>query len=145
MNVGKTLFARVMECVPWDRLLATQLELVTPVLQVVQRLPTRHLLAAAGLVADEGHGRAVTLVQRFGFTAHLNIHLHGLVLDGGQRCRRQFRAIQAGLDQEHCALVARPGAAVGMAASPSTVDDVLSARRGVRHVGSESDPAHHGA
>jgi len=75
VNVGKTLFARVMECVPWDRLLATQLELVTPVLQVVQRLATRHLLAAAGLVADEGHGRAVTLVQRFGFTAHLNIHL----------------------------------------------------------------------
>ena len=113
MNVGKTLFARVMECVPWDRLLATQLELVTPVLQVVQRVATRHLLAAAGLVADEGHGRAVTLVQRFGFTAHLNIHLHGLVLDGGQRCRRQFQAIQAGLDRKHLALVARPGGCCG--------------------------------
>ncbi len=113
MNVGKTLFARVMDCVPWDRLLATQLELVTPVLQVVQRVATRHLLAAAGLVADEGHGRAVTLVQRFGFTANLNIHLHGLVLDGGQRCRRQFQAIQAGLDQGHRALVARPGGCCG--------------------------------
>jgi hypothetical protein len=96
VNVGKTLFARVMDCVPWDRLLAT-----------------RHLLATAGLVSDEGHGGAVTLIQRFGFTANLNIHLHCLVLDGGQRCRRQFQAIQAGLDQEHRALVARPGGCCG--------------------------------
>ena len=29
-----------------------------PVLQVVQRVVTRHLLARAGLKADEGHGGA---------------------------------------------------------------------------------------
>ncbi|NUZ05903.1 transposase [Piscinibacter koreensis] len=72
--------------IPLRVLLAAQPELVTPVLQVVQRVVTRHLLAAAGLVADEGHGGAVTLIQRFGSAANLNIHLHCLVLDGVYRC-----------------------------------------------------------
>ena len=35
-------------------LLAAQPELFTPMLQVVQRVVTRHLLDAAGLKADEG-------------------------------------------------------------------------------------------
>jgi hypothetical protein len=72
--------------IPLRVLLAAQPELVTPVLQVVQRVVTRHLLAAAGLVADEGHSGAVTLIQRFGSAANLNIHLHCLVLDGVYRC-----------------------------------------------------------
>jgi len=63
-------------------LLAAQPELVTPVLQVVQRVIARHLLQAAGLEAGEGHGGAVTLIQRFGSAANLNIHLHGLLLEG---------------------------------------------------------------
>jgi Transposase zinc-binding domain len=67
-------------------LLAAQPELVTPVLQVVQRVVMRHLLASAGLKADEGRGGAVTLVQRFGSAANLNIHLRCLVLDGVYRC-----------------------------------------------------------
>jgi hypothetical protein len=67
-------------------LLAAQPELVTPVLQVVQRVVTRYLLDAAGLNADEGHGGAVTLIQRFGSAANLDIHLHCLVLDGVYRC-----------------------------------------------------------
>jgi hypothetical protein len=54
-------------------LLAAHPELITPVLQVVQRVVRRHLLAAAGLVADEGYGGAVTLIQRFGSAANLNI------------------------------------------------------------------------
>jgi hypothetical protein len=66
-------------------LLAAQPELVTPVLQVVQRVVTRHLLDGAGLEADEGQGGAVTLIQRFGSAANLNIHLHCLVLDGVYR------------------------------------------------------------
>ena len=61
---------------------AAQPELVTPVLQVVQRVITRHLLDAAELPADEGQGGAVTLIQRFGSAGNLNIHLHCLVLDG---------------------------------------------------------------
>ena len=72
--------------IPLRVLLAAQPELVTPVLQVVQRVVTRHLLEGAGLEADEGQGGAVTLIQRFGSAANLNIHLHCLVLDGVYRC-----------------------------------------------------------
>jgi hypothetical protein len=56
------------------------------VLQVVHRVVTRHLLGRAGLKPEEGHGGAVTLIQRFGSAANLNIHLHCLVLDGVYRC-----------------------------------------------------------
>ena len=72
--------------IPLRVLLAAQPEPVTPVLQVVQRVVARHLLEAAGLKADEGHGGGVTLIQRFGSAANLNIHLHYLVLDGVYRC-----------------------------------------------------------
>ena len=72
--------------IPLRVLLAAQPELVTPVLQVVQRVVTRHLLRQAGLKADEGHGGAVTLIQRFGSAANLNIRLHCLVLDGVYCC-----------------------------------------------------------
>jgi hypothetical protein len=72
--------------IPLRVLLAAQPELVTPVLQVVQRVVARHLLAGARLEVDEGHGGAVTLIQRFGSAANLNIHLHCLVLDGVYRC-----------------------------------------------------------
>jgi len=61
-------------------------ERVTSVLQVVHRVVTRHLLGRAGLKPEEGHGGAVTLIQRFGSAANLNIHLHCLVLDGVYRC-----------------------------------------------------------
>jgi hypothetical protein len=69
-----------------DKLLAAQPELVTPVLQVVQRVVTCHLPEAAGLETDEGHGSAVSPIQRFGSAANLHIHLHCLVLDGVYQC-----------------------------------------------------------
>jgi hypothetical protein len=72
--------------IPLRLLLAAQPELVTPVLQVVQRVVTRHLLGQAGLKAEEADSGAVTLIQRFGSAANLNIHLHCLVLDGVYRC-----------------------------------------------------------
>ena len=72
--------------IPLRVLLAAQPALVTPVLQVVQRVVTHHLLDSARLEADEGHGGAVTLIQRFGSAANLNVHLHCLVLDGVYRC-----------------------------------------------------------
>ncbi len=74
--------------IPLRLLLAAQPKLVTPVLQVVQRAITRHLLGQAGLKADEADSGAVTLIQRFGIgsAANLNIHLHCLVLDGVYRC-----------------------------------------------------------
>lgn len=49
------------------------------------KLKRGYLLDAAGLKADEGQGGAVTLIQRFGSAANLNIHLHCLVLDGVYR------------------------------------------------------------
>jgi hypothetical protein len=61
--------------------LAAQPKLVTPVLQVVHHVIMRHLLGQAGLRADVADSGAVTLIQRFGSAANLNIHLHCLVLD----------------------------------------------------------------
>jgi Putative transposase len=58
------------------------------VLQVVHRVITRHLFGQAGRSvegADEADSGAVTLIQRFGSAANLNIHLHCLVLDGVYR------------------------------------------------------------
>ena len=72
---------------PLRVLLAAQPELVTPVLQVVQRVVERHLLDHTGLKSDKGQGGAVTLIQRFGLAANLSsIQLHCLVLDGVYRC-----------------------------------------------------------
>jgi len=56
--------------------------LVTPVPQVVHRMITRHLLDQMGFKTDEADSAAVTLFQRFGLAANLNIHQHCLVLDG---------------------------------------------------------------
>lgn len=52
----------------------------------MQRLVTRHRLDRAGLKAAEGHGGAVTLMQRFGSAANVKMHLHCPVLDGAYRC-----------------------------------------------------------
>lgn len=73
---------RCSEC-GHDKLLAAQPELVTA---VVQGVVTSHLVDGAGLTAEEGHGGAVTLIQRFGSAANLNIYLHCLVLDGVYQC-----------------------------------------------------------
>jgi hypothetical protein len=62
--------------IPLRLLLAAQPKLVRPVLQVVQRVITRFLLKQAGVKADEADSGAVTLIQRFGSAANLNIHLH---------------------------------------------------------------------
>jgi len=66
--------------IPLRLLLAAQPKLVTPVLQVVHRVITRHLLGQAGLKADEADSGAVTLIQRFGSAANLNIHLRQIKL-----------------------------------------------------------------
>jgi hypothetical protein len=70
---------------PLRLLLAAQPKLVTPVLQVVHRVVTRFLLKQAGAKTDEADSGAVTLIQRFGSAANLNIYLHCLVLDGVYR------------------------------------------------------------
>jgi hypothetical protein len=95
--------------IPLRVLLAAQPELVTPVLQVVQRVVGRHLLDSAQLKADEGHGGAITLIQRFGSAANLNIHFHGLLLDGVYRCGAdgvpQFVEVGSPTDDEVHALL----------------------------------------
>ena len=58
--------------IPLRLLLAAQPKLVTPVLQVVHRVITRHLLGQAGLKPDEADSGAVTLIQRFGSAANLS-------------------------------------------------------------------------
>lgn len=42
----------------------------------------------AGLEGSGVHAGSVTLIQRFGSAANLNIHLHCLVLDGVYRSTR---------------------------------------------------------
>ena len=71
--------------IPLRLLLAAQPQLLTPVLQVVHRVLSRFLLEQAGLKPDQADCGAVTLIQRFGSAANLNIHLHCLVLDGVYR------------------------------------------------------------
>ena len=46
---------------------------------------TRRLLGQVGLKPDEADSGAVTLIQRFGSAAHLNVHLYRSVLDGVYR------------------------------------------------------------
>ena len=71
--------------IPLRVLLAAQPQHITSLLQVVHRVLTGFLLVQAGLRAGEAGSGAVTLIQRFGSAANLNIHLHCLVLDGVYR------------------------------------------------------------
>jgi hypothetical protein len=68
--------------IPLRVLLAARPELITPVLTVIQRLITTYLIQQSGISRADAHTGAVTLIQRFGSAANLNIHLHCLVLDG---------------------------------------------------------------
>ncbi len=53
--------------------------------RIVHRVIATFLIQQAGLQRAEAHTGAVTLIQRFGSAADLNIHLHCLVLDGVYR------------------------------------------------------------
>ena len=103
--------------------LAAQSKLVTPVLQVVHRMITRHLLGQAGLKAEEADSGAVTLIQRFGSAANLNIHLHCLVLDGVYRRSAegapQFVEVAAPTDEALQAVLHRIITRLTQAAHPS--------------------------
>jgi len=62
--------------IPMRVLLAAQPELVTPALQVVQRVVTRHFVDAVGLKAEEGHGGPVTRWHRATSDAPEGVHAH---------------------------------------------------------------------
>jgi len=63
-------------------LFAVHPELLAPVLAVIQRSITTHLIGQTTQSRNEASTGAVTLIQRFGSAANRNIHLHGLWLDG---------------------------------------------------------------
>ena len=67
--------------IPLRILFAAHPELLTPALGIVHRVITGFLLKQAGLKRATADTGAVTLIQRFGSAANLNIHLHCLVLD----------------------------------------------------------------
>jgi hypothetical protein len=68
--------------IPLRLLLAAHPQLLLPVLGVVNRAISTFLIKPAGLKRPEAQTGAVTLIQRFGSAANLNIHLHCLYLDG---------------------------------------------------------------
>ena len=55
-------------------------------LRTVHLVIAGFMLKQAGLKRTTADTGAVTLIQRFGSTANLNIHLHCLVLDGAYGC-----------------------------------------------------------
>ncbi len=60
---------------PLRILLAAHPQLLSAVLQIVHRVIATFLIKQAGLKRCEAHTGAVTLIQRFGSAANLNIHL----------------------------------------------------------------------
>ena len=68
--------------IPLRSLFAVHPELLAPVLRIIHRVIATHLIRQASDKRSQAATGAVTLIQRFGSAANLNIHLHGLVLDG---------------------------------------------------------------
>ena len=96
--------------IPLRYLFAAHPVLLTPVLQIVQRVIATFLIKQAGLKRTEAATGAVTLIQRFGSAANLNIHLHCLVLDGVYRTTEGvpvFHAVRAPIATELQALLNR--------------------------------------
>ena len=71
--------------IPLRILFAAHPQLLAPVLQIIHRVIARFLIKQAGLKRCAADTGAITLIQRFGSAANLNIHLHCLVLDGVYR------------------------------------------------------------
>ena len=78
--------------------------------QIIHRVISKFLIQQAGLQRTEAATGAVTLIQRFGSAANLNIHLHCLVLDGVYRSTEGvpvFHAVRAPTAGELQALLGR--------------------------------------
>ena len=71
--------------IPLRILFAAHPDLLSPLLQCIHRVIATFLIKQSGLQRGQAHTGAVTLIQRFGSAANLNIHLHCLVLDGVYR------------------------------------------------------------
>jgi hypothetical protein len=84
--------------------------------------------ASPGPCGEQAHGGAVTLIQRFGSAANLNIHLYCLVLDGVYRRTDGdpvFVEVSAPIDEALQALLHKIISRLDVAADP-----VRRARRG---------------
>ncbi|MBM4261496.1 MAG: transposase, partial [Deltaproteobacteria bacterium] len=68
--------------IPLRLLLAAQPQLLAPLLHTIHRAIAGFLVKRAGSKLSRADTGMVTLIQRFGSAANLNIHLHCLVLDG---------------------------------------------------------------
>jgi putative transposase len=68
--------------IPLRILFAAHPELLSPLLQCIHRVIATFLIKQTGLQRGQAYTGAVTLIERFGCAANLNIHLHCLVLDG---------------------------------------------------------------
>jgi hypothetical protein len=79
--------------IPLRSLFAVHPELLAPVLRIIHRVIATHLIRQAGVKRSEAATGAVTLIQRFGSAANLNIHLHGLWRRSARRCRRRLRLV----------------------------------------------------
>ena len=93
--------------IPLRVLFASHPHLLAPVLQIVHRVIATFLIQQAGLKRTEAATGAVTLIQRFGSAANLNIHLHCLVLDGVYRTTEGvpvFHAVRAPTAVASCRL-----------------------------------------
>jgi Transposase zinc-binding domain len=120
--------------IPLRVLLAAQPELVTPVLQVVQRVVMRHLLGAAELKADEGHGGAVTLIRPRALDPHVDPErdAHGQVQLRPQHPRLLPRHLARAADEDRAAQGGRGDrgpAAVGRAGGLRTSSGFESTAR----------------
>lgn len=83
--------------IPLRVLFAAHPRLLTSILQVIHRAISTFLIKQAGLKRIEAQTGAITLIQRFGSAANLNIHLHCLVLDGVYRIQNgvaEFRSMR---------------------------------------------------
>ena len=61
-------------------LLVAHPDLLSPLLQIIHRVIATFLIKQSGLQRAQAHSGAVTLIQRFGSAANLNIHLHCLIM-----------------------------------------------------------------
>ncbi len=68
--------------IPLRSLFAVHPERITPVLRILHRAIHTHLIKQTNIKREAAASGAITLIQRFGSAANLNIHLHALVLDG---------------------------------------------------------------
>ncbi|MGH8549012.1 MAG: transposase [Methylococcales bacterium] len=80
--------------IPLRYLLSNHPDLLSPVLQVINRAISTFLVKQADLKSNAAQTGAVTLIQRFGSAANLNIHLHGLFLDGVYRIEGRVPVFQ---------------------------------------------------